>query len=51
MICNSCGGRVLWKGPLTALTHTECEGCGAINNQEPEVERLEPDDTEGGDPE
>ena len=33
MECRSCGGLVIWKGPLTALTHTECESCGAINNQ------------------
>ncbi len=38
MICKSCGGLVEWKGPLVALTHTECLSCGAVNNQEPEDE-------------
>lgn len=33
MICASCGGNVLWMGPLSNLTHTECQSCGAINNQ------------------
>lgn len=33
MECQSCGGLVLWCGPLTNLTHTECQSCGAINNQ------------------
>lgn len=37
MICAGCGGSVEWKGPLSALTHTECEACGAIDNQEPET--------------
>jgi hypothetical protein len=33
MECKSCGSLVLWRGPLSNLTHTECEGCGAMNNQ------------------
>lgn len=33
MICQTCGGQVSWKGPWSDLTHTECESCGAINNQ------------------
>lgn len=33
MTCRDCGGYVEWKGPLTDLSHTECERCGAINNQ------------------
>lgn len=33
MKCSKCGGVVEWKGPLTALTHTECTRCGAINAQ------------------
>jgi len=33
MICSTCGGIVIWKGPFSALTHTECQQCGAINNQ------------------
>ena len=36
MICQDCGGLVTWRGPLTNLTHTECEGCGAMNSQIPE---------------
>lgn len=41
MICRICGGEVLWKGPLSALTHTECQSCGETNCQtvqEPEPE-------------
>ena len=41
MTCQSCGGLVLWRGPLTDLTHTECESCGAINNHVPEEEPAE----------
>lgn len=33
MVCRFCGGRVIWKGPLSNLTHTECENCGATNCQ------------------
>lgn len=33
MECSLCGGYVEWKGPLTALTHTECHECGNINCQ------------------
>ena len=33
MQCKDCGGPVEWKGPLTNLTHTECENCGAVDNQ------------------
>lgn len=51
MICQTCGGRVFWMGPCGALTHTECEQCGAHNNQLPEpVESdLPAADSEGGD--
>lgn len=42
MICASCGGHVTWRGPIYNLTHTECEACGAINNQVPD----QPDDDE-----
>lgn len=38
MVCSSCGGCCRWVGPLVALTHVECEDCGAINSQEPEDE-------------
>ncbi len=33
MICSTCHGEVIWKGPLSALTHTECQSCGRLNNQ------------------
>lgn len=36
MKCSICGGLVTWRGPLTNLTHTQCESCGGINCQEPE---------------
>lgn len=41
MICSHCKTpTVEWKGPLTALTHTECSNCGRTNCQitEPEEE-------------
>ncbi len=44
MICSICGGVVIWKGPLSALTHTECQLCGEINchaAEEPECQGLE----------
>lgn len=44
MICQSCGGQVFWKGPWSNLTHTECESCGAVNNQV--VDELDEDDGE-----
>ena len=33
MECELCGGLVTWRGPLSALTHTECGGCGGQNCQ------------------
>ncbi len=37
MICSHCKTlTVEWKGPLTALTHTECSSCGRTNCQIPE---------------
>jgi hypothetical protein len=33
MKCELCGGLVTWRGPLYALTHTECESCGGQNCQ------------------
>lgn len=33
MKCELCGGLVTWRGPLSALTHTECESCGGQNCQ------------------
>lgn len=45
MICGICGsGRVEWKGPLSALTHTECADCGAVNAQVVEEEEGEEDE-------
>lgn len=44
MKCGSCGsGWVEWQGPLTALTHTLCKMCGAVNahiedEDEPEID-------------
>lgn len=40
MICSSCGGLVIWMGPFSSLTHTQCQQCGATNNQivEPEFD-------------
>jgi hypothetical protein len=40
MECSLCGGYVEWKGPITALTHTECHGCGAVNSQTHEDEEC-----------
>lgn len=31
MTCSKCGGSVVWRGPLTALTYTECLLCGGVN--------------------
>lgn len=45
MQCSSCGGDVIWKGPLSCLTHTECQRCGAINNQMSD-DFIEEDETE-----
>jgi hypothetical protein len=36
MLCSICGGDVLWQGPLSALTHTKCQRCGASNSQLPD---------------
>ena len=46
MECELCGGAVLWMGPLTNLTHTQCQSCGAINSQIPDPEHR-PQDYEG----
>ncbi|MEX6144612.1 hypothetical protein AB6G46_10860 [Providencia hangzhouensis] len=32
MICADCGGEVVWVGPITNLSHTECKQCGSVNN-------------------
>lgn len=34
MVCSICGGEVTWRGPLIALTHTQCGSCGEKNCQE-----------------
>ncbi len=34
MICSYCSGEVTWRGPLSALTHTECKDCGRTNCQQ-----------------
>lgn len=31
MQCELCNGEVTWRGPFSALTHTECSACGGIN--------------------
>jgi ferredoxin len=36
MLCSICGGDVLWQGPLSSLTHTKCQRCGACNSQLPD---------------
>lgn len=36
MTCRHCDGLVVWRGPLVALTHTECTACGATDCQIPE---------------
>lgn len=40
MTCFYCGGLMVWVGPMTALTHTQCQSCGGVNCQvvEPEEE-------------
>src|SRR6218665_3859370 len=32
MICATCNGEVVWKGPFFKPTHTGCMNCGARNN-------------------
>jgi hypothetical protein len=37
MICARCHTpTVTWRGPLTALTHTECSKCGGVDIQSPD---------------
>lgn len=36
MICQLCGGCVIWCGPWRKLSHTVCEACGALNSQQVE---------------
>lgn len=42
-VCNS--PNVTWRGPLTALTHTECGDCGATNCQQAEAYEPEEEPT------
>lgn len=47
MICERCGtATVRWRGPLLALTHTECSSCGGRNCQR--VEHAFDDDFDIG---
>jgi hypothetical protein len=48
MQCELCGGLVTWRGPLGALTHTECKNCGGQNCQ---VAEPVGDDTDEPQPE
>ena len=41
MTCERCGGHVTWRGPLSNLTHTQCEDCGATNCQIPEPYQMD----------
>jgi hypothetical protein len=41
MKCELCGGLVTWRGPLSALTHTECHQCGGTNCQITDPEEAE----------
>lgn len=43
MICQHCGGQVLWMGPFSNLTHTQCHNCGSMNCQVLE-QQDEPED-------
>ena len=50
MECSICGGSVIWMGPMSNLTHTECMNCGETNSQivDPEIDEDDPfaDDNE-----
>ena len=48
MVCERCGGEVTWRGPITALTHTECAACGARNSQKTVDEDEDEDEDEWG---
>ena len=45
MQCKRCNGEVTWRGPFSALTHTECGSCGGINCQRV-TPQDDPDDCE-----
>lgn len=47
MQCFTCGGLVLWTGQFSLQARTECQKCGAIDNQVVDV----PDDEEEQDDE
>lgn len=40
MICQTCGGLVVWE---INLTHTKCQSCKRINNQVPEEGDVDDD--------
>lgn len=44
MICRYCAGHVTWRGPLSHLTHTECQDCGRTNCQEVAADHVFEDD-------
>jgi len=46
MTCDECDGLVLWCGTMPALTHTECQSCGAIDSQSMDGEFGEYEDEE-----
>jgi hypothetical protein len=46
MECASCGGLVVWMGPWSNLTHTECQQCGAVNNQVAEDAKCDEEEDE-----
>jgi hypothetical protein len=47
VICGRCGsGQVEWKGPLSNITHTECDDCGARNEHVTDNPDNEPWDGE-----
>jgi hypothetical protein len=45
MQCERCNGEVTWRGPFSALTHTECGSCGGINCQRV-TPQDDPDDSD-----
>jgi hypothetical protein len=52
MRCGWCGGLVTWRGLLSALTHTQCEACGAVEFQvDASDANVEPGDADASDSE
>ena len=50
MICAYCFGQVTWRGPLSALTHTECNDCERTNCQQAAETPDDPQDDEEQEP-